>query len=765
MKKWLTFILYFIAKGILAQSVDRYPYVQMPDDTSVVIAWNTVSAGNSILLYGNNANNLSDTILKIGAIKKHNVKISGLQPNTKYYYKAMTSTGYASQVESFYTAKRNDVKNMKFLHYGDCGFASSIQYQIGALMQNQVVDFAIVTGDVDQNVGDDYDGRFFSIYKDMLKQDCHFTAIGNHDTYADNAATYLDAFYLPHNNPANSERYYSFTWGHAKFICLDSNIPYTQGTDQYNWLLEELKCNEKQWMFVYCHHPAWTNYWSLDYLLPGSPYFLYDGNDDMRTSIVPLFEQYGVDFVLNGHTHLYQKAEQNGVKYILSGGSGQDPTTNTEAQRVTHPQVQLVKKINQYVLWDINQDTTTFFCIDKNAVLQDQETKVKTFTDYEVSLNSQPVKCFGEATGSASINIQGSKGPYKVIWSTGDSTFSIANKPAGLYSVQVINKFGCAKYYEVTIEQPTLLTINHSITQPLCYGNNNGKIMVSASGGIAPYTYLWSNNSTVDSIDSLSIGSYTILVKDSNNCLSNDSFVLAYSYAYKPTINAAQNYICNGDSLSLSTSSYNTYNWSTNENNNSINITNAGEYSLTTTDNNGCIGYSDTITIIPDSIASADYNYSITNRQVYVLVNKTADSYHYDFGNGVAIDSSSRGVFYTYSADGFYAITIVTTNRCGNDTVIKEIKIGNPTSGINDINQYQVKLFPVPMTDHSKLIFDAGEKKYSISLTDIQGRTVRNFAPQKSNEYLITRDLLPAGLYFINVAGEINFVLKLQITD
>ncbi len=123
-------------------------------------------------------------------------------------------------------------------------------------------------------------------------------------------------FIFRSNNPQQSERYYSFTWGNGKFICLDANIDYSIGSDQHNWMLEELQCNDRQWLFMFFHQPPWTNAWSADYYIPFTTYYLYQGNEDMRTDLVPYFEQYNVDFVLNGHSHCYQRGELNGVKYI-----------------------------------------------------------------------------------------------------------------------------------------------------------------------------------------------------------------------------------------------------------------------------------------------------------------------------------------------------------------------------------------------------------------------------------------------------------------
>ncbi|NRA12856.1 MAG: metallophosphoesterase [Crocinitomicaceae bacterium] len=361
-----------------AQVVDRYNYVQRPTDSSVTIALRTVNNSTGTISWGLTPGNLNNSLSESASTSKHFFDISGLNANTLYYYQTSTDMGYTSGVDNFYTAKPDTTMPFSFLHYGDCGYNNGIQNTIASLMEADSADFGVVAGDVDQGVGDDYDDVFFGVYQNMLKKSCHYTAIGNHDTYADNAATYLDNFYLPSNNPQNSERYYSFGWGNAKFICLDSNLPYTVGTDQYDWLVSELQCNHYQWLFLFFHHPPWTNAWSLDYYIPFSPYFLYQGNEDMRTDLVPLFEEYNVDFVLNGHSHCYQRGKLNGVKYIISGGAGAsvlDDNTNSNS-----PNIDTEIYVNQYVRFEMNGDTATYLSIDDNDNIIDSVTTIKVFT-------------------------------------------------------------------------------------------------------------------------------------------------------------------------------------------------------------------------------------------------------------------------------------------------------------------------------------------------------------------------------------------------
>ena len=228
--------------------VNRYNYVQRPTDKSVTIAWRSESDNIGKLAWGVDPKALNHELTDTVATKKHAFDINDLNPNTKYYYQTTASINGQVRIDSFYTAKRRNADKFSFLHYGDCGTGAAVQDSIALLMSQQKnIDFGLVAGDVDQGKGNKYDEIFFEKYADMLSHSCHYTAIGNHDGYYYKAKTYLDAFYLPENGEEGSlERYYSFTWGDAKFICLDSNyglgVPRKEGVKsekQEKWLARE----------------------------------------------------------------------------------------------------------------------------------------------------------------------------------------------------------------------------------------------------------------------------------------------------------------------------------------------------------------------------------------------------------------------------------------------------------------------------------------------------------------------------------------------
>ena len=120
MRYGLLLLLLLIQISTFAQVVDRYPYVQQPTETSVLIAWNTATSGIGTLIWGTGPSALTNSLNEVAATQKHSLTISGLQPNTQYFYQVTTDAGYTSAVEHFWSAKPIQNRAIKFLHYADC---------------------------------------------------------------------------------------------------------------------------------------------------------------------------------------------------------------------------------------------------------------------------------------------------------------------------------------------------------------------------------------------------------------------------------------------------------------------------------------------------------------------------------------------------------------------------------------------------------------------------------------------------------------------
>ena len=155
--------------------------------------------------------------------------------------------------------------------------------------------------------------------------------------------------------------------------------------------------------------------------------------------------------------------------------------------------------------------------------------KTSTFTITEppvlaVNLvNQTNILCFGDATGTINVNVTGGTLPYTFAW-TGPSGFTSSNQDlvailAGTYNLKVTDNSGCSvNLSPVTITQNTEISITATTTPIICYGNNNASISIVVTGGVAPYTTVWSNLGSGTFQDNLSAGDYLITVSDANNC-------------------------------------------------------------------------------------------------------------------------------------------------------------------------------------------------------------------------------------------------------
>ena len=505
-----------------AQVAERYPYIQSPDQASAIIAWNNATVGVGTVNWGTSAASLTNTVSDVASTQLHALSITGLQPNTKYYYQAICGS-FQSSVEYFYTAKPNDVRQMDFVVYGDCGFNSSQQDSIAAHMAATAQDFGLVVGDVDQLTGNNYDVNYFSHYTRMTKHVCHFTAIGNHDTLT-NQTNYVNQFYLPHNNPANSELYYSFTWGHAKFIALDGNIDCSSGSAQYIWLENELKCSNSEWTFIYFHQPPWTNAWDISYVIPFQYWYQYDGNIDMRTSLVPLFEKYHVDAVLNGHAHDYQRGVYNGVHYFIAGGGG---TSTPDTHRNNNaPNIQYEQDVNNFMHFSINGDSVHFYALGLNGAAIDSGSFTKTYIPYSANISAQNAGCGAGNNGSALIQVAGPRPPYSFHWSNNATSALDNNLTAGTYYVTITDTNSCISNDSVIVG--TTDSITHL---QITAGSSGLMAQLSASQADAgTYTWILGNGTVLTDTTSSIVyaysdtGLYNVELITNENCGTDTAY-------------------------------------------------------------------------------------------------------------------------------------------------------------------------------------------------------------------------------------------------
>lgn len=212
------------------------------------------------------------------------------------------------------------------------------------------------------------------------------------------------------------------------------------------------------------------------------------------------------------------------------------------------------------------------------------------------------ISCKSGEDGTAQAIVQGGTSPYRYEWSTGSSTQLIDKLIEGGYFVFVTDSRGCRTSANGRVVSPYAVNVDSVVTDPQCYGYNNGKIALTVSGGSGPYRYAWSNGSVTEDIDNLSSGVYSVEIYDNNGCRNIRRFSLSDPAALQLELGPARN-LCNSQQYEADASlpdPASSYMWS---GPNQFSATTArvtlaeeGTYAVTATDSHGCY-VSDEITI------------------------------------------------------------------------------------------------------------------------------------------------------------------------
>jgi hypothetical protein len=319
----------------------RGPFLAEATTTSITIAWSTDVKGTGEVEYGLDLA-YGSLAVEGGSTKSHAVVITGLSPGTIYRYLVRTSEKVLFSGGSFEATRPASDPHLRFVAFGDSGSGSADQLAVAARALAAAPDLVIHTGDViyDRGEAEHFDPFYFEPYAALLEQVPFYTCLGNHDVLTSNGQPYLEAFHLPHNNPQGTERYYSFDAANVHFIALDSNQSVAAGTPMHDWLVSDL-AGAADWKIVFFHHPPFSSAMHA----PDGP--------ALRAAYEPLFAAGGVDLVLNGHDHVYERTypllqsvitnkdqEPNylnpaGTIYVVTGGGGKSLYARTQTSAFT----------------------------------------------------------------------------------------------------------------------------------------------------------------------------------------------------------------------------------------------------------------------------------------------------------------------------------------------------------------------------------------------------------------------------------------------
>lgn len=296
-----------------AQPAPRDPYVQNVSTSSATVVWVGDEPNVGLVEYGETPRlGLKGTDARFG--RRHAVTLPGLEPGSTYHYR-VTEAG-VSETGCFRTAPAGDDSFFTFAVIGDSGNGGKNQIRVASLLERLEPDLILHTGDVVYPSGEDrhYDRRFFVPYRRVIREAPVFPTLGNHDVEKANGAAYFENFHLPRNEEHDTGRYYSFDWGCAHFVALDSELYYQDDggspEEQKVWLERDLEASGKPWKIAYLHRPLYSS--------------SEHGSDKrIREDLEPVFAHHGVDLVFSGHDHVYERTVPvEGVTYVVAGGGG-----------------------------------------------------------------------------------------------------------------------------------------------------------------------------------------------------------------------------------------------------------------------------------------------------------------------------------------------------------------------------------------------------------------------------------------------------------
>lgn len=325
--------------------------------------------------------------------------------------------------------------------------------------------------------------------------------------------------------------------------------------------------------------------------------------------------------------------------------------------------------------------------IDFNGcVLQLQQEITQPDAPVTSSVVVTDVLCFGDNTGAIDLTVIGGTMPYSYSWTSGQTTQDISNLLAGTYGYTAIDLNGCDVSGSVVISQPAFpLLVTSVITDVNCFGESNGAIDLTVSGGTAPYMYEWQNSTFVLSqtgqdLIGFPADDYSYEVTDNNGCKFIDTVTVSEPPLLEVSVTGV-NILCKGgnngsvDLTVVGGSLPYTYLWNSGAVTEDINTLIAGYYEVLVTDDHGCTAMTGiTLTEPADSL---DFTFEVfnvlcnngTDGQIELSVTGGTPLYDYQWSNGGTVSLIEN------LTAGWYTFLVTDANGC---TIADSIEVTQP---------------------------------------------------------------------------------------
>ena len=277
---------------------------------------------------------------------------------------------------------------------------------------------------------------------------------------------------------------------------------------------------------------------------------------------------------------------------------------------------------------------------------------------------------------------------------------------------------------------------------------------------------LWSTNATTATISVTTSGSYTVTVTDVNGCSSvSTPTSVNVSSAPAPTINASATQACEGDVVTITASTSDSYLWSTGATTQSIQLTSSTpNVNVVTTNANACdgVGASSAINITFTATPTASGTMTLNgNVATFTNTSTGASSYSWDFGDFT--NSSATAPAHAYAVNGAYTVVLTAINGNCSDTVMFLVDV---TVGMNELSTSNLSIYPNPANEEVHVTFEQVAEFMNIELIDATGRVLNNQVSNQMGANLITFNVanLSSGFYTVRLtSSNVSETQKLMI--
>ena len=393
---------------------------------------------------------------------------------------------------------------------------------------------------------------------------------------------------------------------------------------------------------------------------------------------------------------------------------------------------------------------------DSNGCTVDTSIVVSEPTAVSAVASGQDPSCFGGMDGSAGVVAGGGTPGYTYSWSNGDlGANSSATLAAGAYTVTVTDTNGCTGMTSVNIFDPPAITSATSSFNATCFGARNGSTSATGMGGTPPFSYTWSNGTTLPSNNNIPAGTYTVTITDSKGCTKIDSAIVEQPdmIVGNATVTNVSCFGAMDGSIMLNvlggTSPFN-YNWTNGSTTATISGLSGGTFAVTIIDANNCNGSAVVQLAEPPALV---LNPSFTpdngtgNGTATAATTGGTPPYTYDWLSG----QSTRTITGLFA--GNYIITVRDANGCEQtDTILITSNVGIDDLASAGIQTF--KVFPNPSEgDFHLSIALLQVQPIELAVYDLQGKRIWTQSLRAAKEYEeeVSLGHIAKGAYFLRI--------------